>query len=220
MQIQHLSFDSDLFGYQVGKIQVTDIWDEEAFLELAEDFKLVYLFSAKPLEISDSRILRLSKNLLFKKGIEFQADCEKQAFSLNYEVIPPDLYSLAFQSGEFSRFKKDSRLELNEFEKLYSKWIEKEVEEIHVLVLKDLSGMVTFSVNEEISKIGLLAVDKSQRNSGLGSALMNAAESASIKLGAKEVQVQTQDINQAACALYSKLGYEIDREEFVYHFVR
>lgn len=220
MRIQQLSFDSELFGYPVGKIHVSDFWEEKAFLELAKYFKLVYLFSAKPLEISDSRILWLNKNLFFRKRIAFQADCEKQAFSLNDEVIPPDLYSLAFQSGEFSRFKKDPRLELNEFKKLYSKWIEKEVVESHVLVLKVLSGMVTFSVNEEIAKIGLLAVDRSQRNRGLGSALMKEVESASLKLGAKEVQVQTQDINQSACGLYSKLGYEIEREEFVYHFVK
>lgn len=220
MQIQHLSFDSELFGYPVGKIQVTDIWDEEVFLELAKDFKLVYLFSAKPLEISDSRIIWLNKNLLFKKGIEVQTDCEKQAFSLNDDVIHPDIYSLAFQSGEFSRFNKDPRLEANEFKKLYFKWIEKEVEESHVLALKDFSGMVTFSEKDEIAKIGLLAVDRSQRNSGLGSALMKEAESAIFRLGAKEVQVQTQDINQAACTLYSKLGYEIEREEFVYHFVK
>lgn len=142
-------------------------------------------------------------------------DCEIRKFegNLNYE-----LESLAFQSGTFSRFKTDIRLNAGEFEKLYKLWIQKSVEEKGVLVADGNAGFVSCNVRSDTAQIGLIAVDKNQRGKGLGKRLIKAAEAFAFTKGAKKMKIGTQEANHPASALYSKLGYEVVEKVEVWHY--
>lgn len=88
-----------------------------------------------------------------------------------------------------------------------------------VLIAKendDLAGMITLGEKDGRGDIGLLAIDSKYRGKGIGMSLINAAENEFKKIF-KEGQVVTQQDNQAACSLYEKSGYEIEKVESIYH---
>ncbi|TAG85565.1 MAG: hypothetical protein EAZ20_14805, partial [Bacteroidetes bacterium] len=142
--IEFLSWDTDFFGYKVGKIinNKTDIY--QIITEAKkEKYTLLYGF----LNPND-----IFQNEIYQKNNGFLAD-EKITFLQNVPNINPqnnpteiykrenlyenkneseDLISLALQSGEFSRFKIDKNFEQENlkqhtFEKLYTIWIENSV---------------------------------------------------------------------------------------------
>lgn len=220
MKIQTLPFDSELFGYPVAKLEVQGDWNEFEFLKKAEEFNLVYLFSNDPLDTHDPRILYLNKKVVFKKDLKDKKELDHQVKRYTKTVVLPSLYSLAFQSGAYSRFHVDPRLTQQEFEKMYTAWMDRALDEDEILVLNDWSGMVTYSVEGKEASIGLLAVANEKRGLGLGAALVHAVEVESLKSGAEFILIPTQDTNIAACQLYQKLGYTIVDQTYVYHFMK
>ncbi|MCG6533248.1 MAG: GNAT family N-acetyltransferase, partial [Syntrophales bacterium LBB04] len=66
--------------------------------------------------------------------------------------------------------------------------------------------------------IGLFAVDAAMRRKNLGVSLVHTAQEWAHRRGLKSAQVVTQEKNVAACRLYEKCGYRIDKVEFFYHF--
>lgn len=157
-------------------------------------------------------------------GKELTGNQETDSFPIAIRIkefggnLNSELESLAFQSGTFSRFNVDTRLIAGEFEKLYKLWIQKSVEEKEVLVADDKAGFVSFNVTEDTAQIGLIAVDKYQRDKGIGKRLIHAAEAFAFAKGAKKMKIGTQEANHPACALYSKLGYEVVERVGVWHY--
>ncbi len=215
--ISPLPFDSDLFGYPVGKAETDQDWIENQFLEEAKKYQLVYIFSVKPITIKSPEIKEIETRLVFEKELienpESDSEIRKFDGDLNSE-----LESLAFQSGTFSRFKKDIRLNSGEFEKLYKLWIQKSLEDGQVLVADGNSGFVSCSIKADLGQIGLIAVEESQRGKRWGQRLVQAAEAFAFSKGAKKMRIGTQEANQPACSLYSKLGYVVVQNVRVYHY--
>ena len=120
--ISPLPFDSSLFGYQVGKFQCKENWNEKAFLEEAEEFNLVYLMSSKKILFTDSRIKLMDTKLTYSKAITIPKKAPLEV-GLYKGGLSETLIGLALESGIYSRFKLDLRLTHYEFEKLYSRWI-------------------------------------------------------------------------------------------------
>lgn len=78
--------------------------------------------------------------------------------------------------------------------------------------------MVTLGVKNGRGDIGLFAVDPSMRRRNLGVALVRAAQEWTRRKGLRFAQVVTQGKNIAACRLYEKCGYRIEKVDFFYHF--
>lgn len=137
----------------------------------------------------------------------------------------PELEHLALASGAYSRFRTDPAIPREVFEKLYVAWIRRSIAgEIaqEVLVIHEESacaGMVTIAGSEcgSTGLIGLIAVREERRGKGYGKRLMLAAETWCATHGMTAVEVVTQKRNVAACGLYSGCGYEIVRDEAVFH---
>ena len=216
--ITPLPFDSELFRYPVGKLDLENDWEEEEFLKNVTDFSLVYLFSKELLPVQDPRIKLVDQKLIFEKSLE-RVEGLPNMLTYPKKELTPELQALAYQSGIFSRFKTDARLESQEFEKLYSLWIKKALEQDLVLIDSDQNGFVTVAIDQSMAKIGLFAVSDRARGKGIGSQLIQTAEYHALKLGAKTLQIGTQSANEAACNLYRKLGYELADATYVYHFV-
>ena len=215
--LTHLPFDSELFGYPVGKYEVTKNWDQDEFLKQTPSFQLVYLISEHELDIKSKYIQLMDVKLVFEKALKSES-----TFTDNIELyqgqLTEDLISLALASGEYSRFKVDPRLDQGEFEKLYQIWITKALQKREVLVYGALEGMVTCSVEGELGQIGLIAVKTSSRGKGIGEKLLKKAESWAFEKGARKMKIPTQKANTPALNLYKKMGYKIASQTNIYHY--
>ncbi|MDI1323142.1 MAG: GNAT family N-acetyltransferase [Algoriphagus sp.] len=217
LTITPLPFDSELFGYPVGKAEITENWNENKFLEEANKFQLVYIFSAEPLSMISAEIKEIETRIVFEKELTGNQDTDIGIKKFEGE-LNSDLESLAFQSGAFSRFKTDLRLNSGEFEKLYKLWIQNSCRAGEVLIADNSAGFVSCNLKENLAQIGLIAVGKDQRSKGWGKKLIHAAEGFSFSKGATKMRIGTQEANQPACSLYSKLGYEVVEKVRVWHY--
>tara|TARA_R110002012_G_scaffold321984_2_gene553088 strand:- start:229 stop:831 length:603 start_codon:yes stop_codon:yes gene_type:complete len=191
-------------------------WNEEDFLNAAEKFQLIYLFSKEPLEFTDPHIQLVDTKLTFKNKLgSLPAVPDITTYNAG---LSQELEELAFLSGVYSRFKIDKRLENDEFEKLYKLWIKKAWESHSILEASPLQGMVSYAVEGKSAAIGLIAVAEKRQGKGLGRQLMKAAEVKAFSLGAKTISVSTQQSNTPACRLYESLDYTLIDTVFVYHY--
>ncbi|SFB61522.1 GNAT family N-acetyltransferase [Algoriphagus aquimarinus] len=214
--ITPLPFDTQLFNYPVGRISINTDWNEENFAIAAKEFQLIYLFSKSPVAFNNPSIQLVDIKMTFEKHIDNPTEIpEIKPFQ---KSLSKELQDLAFESGAYSRYKLDTRLNQEEFEKLYRIWIQKAWESNSVLQAPDLQGMVTYSVDAKAAKVGLIAVSKESQGKGWGKKLMKAAEATAFSLGAETIEVSTQETNIPACKLYESLGYKLAEKTFVYHW--
>ena len=77
-----------------------------------------------------------------------------------------------------------------------------------------LSGkaVVFFRRNSDIARLYSIAVDATARGSGVGAALLDAAEHAASRRGAKRMRLEVRTDNAAAIRLYERLGFVVRRE--------
>jgi dTDP-4-amino-4,6-dideoxy-D-galactose acyltransferase len=146
------------------------------------------------------------------------------------EIVPftgpvtPALEALAFVCGTHSRFNTDPLVPREIFEKLYSTWLAKSIsgelaERVLVARLDDFECGFATVTNEGdgCGGMGLMAVDERVRGRGFGRAFVGSARRHHLAMGRKFGQLVTQQRNPA-CRLYERLGYSVERTEFVYHF--
>lgn len=223
--IEKLPWDSEFFGFSVGKIfiETPETLNEEAFVMAAAAYKLVYVFTQEPLSYSRFA-LPADVKLTFQKSLTLdQNEVPPQYFDVNNHDFA-DLQRLAFQSGEFSRFRTDSGFDLTDFYRMYEIWIKKSLESIHSVVLVEevenkLAGFVSLDFNDsETATIGLIAVDNDVRGKGVGRKLMAQAESAAYKAKKKYIRVATQQQNSLATSFYVKQGYTLADQIIIYHY--
>jgi dTDP-4-amino-4,6-dideoxy-D-galactose acyltransferase len=136
----------------------------------------------------------------------------------------PRLEQLAWESGQFSRFRTDDKFEPHIFASMYSHWLRASVNgELAQAVFTYLSpaslelGMLTLGQQEGRASIGLLAVDAEVRGHGLGQQLVEVARQQSLHWGCTQLRVVTQRDNELACRFYSRCGFEVEQEQHIYH---
>jgi dTDP-4-amino-4,6-dideoxygalactose transaminase len=158
----------------------------------------------------------------FDKGVKL-----KRLSPMEARSVQSQLTDLSYISGHCSRFNMDPALTKRQFRSIYSSWIDNiisKAESEYLLVAydslngSDVCGFVSFSVNDGVGKIGLLAVVPTKHRSGIGSQLMRKAEVIMKEQGCLKVHVQTQKSNAGACAFYRSLGFSQAFEEMVLHF--
>lgn len=215
--IEHLPFDSSLFGYPVGKCVADETWNEQDFLTQAEAFHLVYLFSKNPLIPNSNRIKAADIKLTFFKDLNKSVSPDPGIVPYS-GLLSDQLFTLTLGSGIFSRFYTDPNFVDFEFEKLYKIWIQNALDRQEVLISDDFSGFVSCAVSGNTAQIGLIAVDKNERGKGWAKRLMQAAERKAFLQGARSLSVSTQEINIPASKLYKSLGYEWNERIFIYHY--
>lgn len=232
MELTRLQWDSNFFGLNVYALKVP----EHGCLNVDEVKQQLMHLNA---DVAYVFINENDKEL--NKRIEASGAClydEKITYSLNiipndsfieksivtYEgVMTPELTALAYQAGEYSRFKLDPGFK-SHFEKFYAHWIANALdplsgEKIFVCMRHDkVMGLIICSFKNDIGKLGLLAVDKIFRGLGIGKELMLAAENHFHRNGVSFSTLVTQKANIIACRLYEKRGYNVIKTEKVYHW--
>ena len=139
-------------------------------------------------------------------------------------AFTPQLEALAWQSGEYSRFRRDAKFEPHVFQRLYSHWLRESLSGAlawQVLALSDPAGpargLLTLGEQNGQADIGLLAVDQPARGQGVSLRLVAAALASARQRGYDIIQVRTQLDNAPACRLYAAAGFALLAEQHVYH---
>lgn len=136
------------------------------------------------------------------------------------EEVTSTLQSLALQSGEYSRFRRDARIGYHAFVELYTQWLRQTVARGTVWAATTATGTVgllAFTQHTGHASIELMAVAATARRQGIGQALVHMARQEAQQQGCGMLQVVTQGANQPAQRLYEQCGFHLLRTEQLYH---
>lgn len=227
MLVEKKEWDSDFFGISVGAIELSlnnEIKITEIRKAVAGEFDIVYIMSKDPIKVD--------ANIFTDCKVEFKHLLPPINENTRSIILPYDgitnfelLLSLAWQSGEYSRFKLDSNFGIVNFKKLYEVWLAKSIDKKiadEVFVAHDINGVVigfmTLAIKDFYCEIGLLAVDKSARGKGTGKDLIQAAKLFALQNEVKEIRVATQECNLVAMNFYQSCGFEIFKRTYIGHY--
>jgi dTDP-4-amino-4,6-dideoxy-D-galactose acyltransferase len=232
-RVEYLQWDSTFFSRNIGRIDSDNLntADLKALLEAARNagFTLLYVFTNSGKTVDNGLLVdfggqRVDTKLTYAQQLPTTAtpltDKQIHEFTVNDDVT--SLYNLAYQSGEHSRFKVDSRFGEDEFRRFYREWINKSLAgkmADHVFVYKldyKIVGFITVRKEGEHATIGLIATDRAMRGQGIGKALLNHTKN--FLAAPYTLNVVTQRDNTLACAFYERNGFSLKEESGVYHF--
>lgn len=225
---ESLSWDSDFFGLNICKIEVTD-YSEIAIRSsvdsaLAGGYELIYLII--PEEIDKLNIFKdelIDSKVIYEKNLVSEKNDFHNIKDFNEELIPDKLYEIALESGKYSRFKIDSRFPEGGFEKLYRKWIENSVtheiaDKVFICLIDDkITGLSTLKRKENSGEIGIIAADQRFQGQGIGTKLLKKCENYLEINNCSKIEVATQRKNTSACKFYEKNGYKVKKVLNYYH---
>jgi dTDP-4-amino-4,6-dideoxy-D-galactose acyltransferase len=183
MEINKLEWDSDFFGFDVGKNIVLNPNDID--LTLTQPFFLTYLFSSEQLnELKDKLV-----DIKCEYVKEIVNDIDKpisniEVYSNSVNTFD-EIKELVFLSGKYSRFKIDKNFKVSDFEKLYTIWINKSIynstiDKCKILIIKKkekIAGFVTLDFEDDNNaRIGLIATNNQFQVKAYASDLIKACE--------------------------------------------
>lgn len=231
---QALPWDSKLMGFATARLTLEDASATEISQRLAEcraaGLRLVYVF-VPPVQAEANEAMRAAGAWLADRKVTFTmpltpTDAQlpaDPAIELTSEFTP-HLEALAWQSGEYSRFRLDPRLPATVFQRLYTRWLRNSLNgriAQGVLVFQGEDGpplgLITLSESNGKVAISLVAVDAAARGQRVGQRLVTEARRRASTLGHTSLQVVTQGANAAACRFYEHCGFQLVQEVNVYH---
>jgi dTDP-4-amino-4,6-dideoxy-D-galactose acyltransferase len=198
-----LDSDAARFGARLVDTRVTFV--SQLAPRLTEDGPADSI-STKPANVTRSHV---GDGLVFRSGDE--------------KDLGPRLIDLARESGRYSRFRVDPRIDVSVFHSIYDAWLMRSLrreiaDEVLVATHHEQDvGFVTVSRSGSCGTIGLLSVGESMRGRGLGRLLTRRAFEWSASTGCAKGRVVTQLANSAACAMYQAAGCVAEKSERVYH---
>lgn len=224
MKIKKLDWDSNFFGFEVGEI------DTNSKFSNSENFELIVVKQTQnqTFEIQNFKNTFQETKVVFVKKLISISKTSIDESIIDYDNNPinkDSLYPLAYESGKFSRFKLDIRLN-EKFKILYSKWVDNSLNKEFadkVFYFKndsEIVGFVTVKNNNKYSTIGLIAVSQNYQGQGIGKKLLLKIEEYCISINILELRIPTQKENLLACKFYSKMGYTIFEETILKHYWR
>lgn len=228
--LQELSWDSQFLGFPVARLEITSAIDDLLSKTRESHYKLVYVV-VKPDDDLAAVAARRAGAWLADRKVTFIMDLSLQRLPARPRSVidsateyTSQLESLAWQSGEYSRFRLDPRFAPHVFKDLYSQWLHNSlIGEIarKVLVFRNEfgieQGVLTLGEKNNRADIGLLAVDEDLRGKGVAQDLVAAAIEQAYQWGYRDLQVVTQGNNELACRFYRKCGFHLAQEQHIYH---
>jgi ribosomal protein S18 acetylase RimI-like enzyme len=230
-EIQYLKWDSGFFEKKIGRIDIENNDDLKTLLNVAKnaDYQLVYVFGNEVFYAEEEILRKFNGHLADRKVVyhkEIKTITETPIFVFEYEnnILTSELEELAYQSGEYSRFKLDKNFGEEVFYSMYKTWMEKSVKKQmadHVFVIKEnelIKAMITLKTDAGNGDIGLFAVSSDVQGKGYGKALVVACEKELLSKNIAKLKFPTQLANKNACSFYEKYGFTIHSITNIYHF--
>jgi len=233
--IDLLKWDSDFFGFQVGRSDNSETLAPDQLLKKAKDlgFKLIYLFLEKPVNPGFTNqackfheFNLMEEKVIFIKEINRNSPlpstnvsvCDQNEFSKYKERF----YELGVASGHYSRFLHDSHIPTSKFRELYRRWVDNGINNQSSNIIysqneNSISGFVTLDYEKSHTNIGLFAVSEEFRRKGIGQLLMKKIETLTSHRKLNKIQVTTQRQNKMACNFYQKLSFLEKTSFLTYH---
>lgn len=218
--VKYLEWDSNFFNKKIGEITVES--EDEIFEKDIIDYDLLYVFSKNGklnLNLVDKKITYLINDLS-----NFPNEIDHLELFQDSQKNHSNLVRLAFQSGEYSRFRLDSNFEKEDYKKLYTEWIRKSISKelaTDIVIKRNNGKIVGFATlarkNNELADISLVAVDAAFRGKGLAKEIIENTIKLAKNQGYKKIQVVTQLDNRPANFLYEKVGFKKNSLIFIYH---
>lgn len=235
--IQNIEWDSQHFNMNIGIYHVptqNNSFDLDSLEREAKacHYDVVYVKSKSPIIELENRQTFRDERLVYVKNnirqitpplwLQEQIQCCISIRSNKHKDITKELIQLALASGEYSRYKLDTRFNEECFEKLYIDWISNSVDkdfatDVLVASVKDEDvGLLTYKISDNTSTIGLLAVAAKHRGLHIGKHLMHSYQE-SLPPEVAKLKVVTQGANQIARRYYDSCGYSIEDTSYTYH---
>lgn len=230
--IEHLEWDSNFFGFKVGKIIIGP--NQTIYKVQPSDYRLIYCFIERQNRIANASAVESSFKLVdtkvvFIKNLELlktpiKSEIHIASYTNMFLPYKDKIISIGIQSGIYSRFKRDRGFPEGTFEKLYTVWMEKSLsheiaDEVFLVYNSSLEifGVATIVAKKDYAEIGIIAVDEHARGAGLGKLLLQKIEAYCIAMNINKIKVATQLDNKEACFFYKANGYEVESEVNIYH---
>lgn len=232
--MQLLAWDSRFFGFGVARLTSEAPTAAEVAAALAEcraaGVRMVY-WHTRPHDPAANQAAQQHGAWLADRKVTFAqplpphlAAAPPDAGIITTTTATPQLESLAWQSGAYSRFARDPRLPAGAFRELYSRWLRNSLSgniAQAVLALPDAAGhelgLLTLGEKNGRADIGLLAVDAPARGQHVGQRLVAEAGRRAAGAGFAGLQVVTQRDNEPAYRFYERCGFALEHEEYIYH---
>lgn len=223
--IKKCVWDSNFFGWAVGEYLIDA---DLNFNDDTSEFDLLYVKSTKPFDkqLSHFELSFSETKVVFQKQLtqsDFFSFKELKSVDENYAFIE-DLYTLAYESGKHSRFKKDPKFGISYFKLLYRQWIDNSLNrkfaDAFYVYEKDAKpiAIITYKVAENFATIGLIAVLSDYQGQGIGKKLIAHVEHNLYYMGITDLRIPTQLENVSACSFYEKMGYSITEKNHIKHY--
>lgn len=236
--VQLLEWDSNFLGFPVGQLVAQELHTTGLAALVDESrtngIRLIYM-RVNPTDTAMAAAAHQTGARLVDRKMTFARETDLSILAgqetesgddsiFSTTTFTSELEELAWQSGEFSRFRRDGRFAAGFFKNLYTQWLRASLTgELARVVLAYPSpkgeevGLLTLGQQEGLAIIGLLAVAGANRGQGIGQQLVEAARQQAQRWGCPTLQVVTQRDNEPACRFYARCGFELVREEHIYH---
>lgn len=222
--VKKLQWDSDFFDLNVGEINYDKNFQDS---ENEADFDLIYIIATEDfqLDLLDFENTFSETKIIFTKtvvGHDLKAEpiFKFEAVKMNIEL----LYELAYESGKNSRFLLDPRIDEIYFKRLYKAWIDNSINKKFaddILVYfeeNQLKGFISYKTEIITMSVGLIAINASFQNKGIGAKLLKHLENLAFESGIAQIKIPTQLSNIQACNFYKKQGFTIKEQTYIKHF--
>ena len=137
--------------------------------------------------------------------------------------IRNELFAISDRNINNTRFYNDTNFDKDFVKKMYQIWIKKSCNDPFTTVViaeikNRIVGFITFKHgHEEISTIGLVAIDKNYQRLGIGKSIMNECIHLSFKQNKTRISVATQLNNEPAIKFYERFGFKVFKKSNWYH---
>ncbi len=229
-----LEWDSQFFGRKIGKLSITHTSADTLALMLKtarqQHYDLLYAFADVSVSLPHSALQThngqfVDHKIIYEQFLTNVATTTSPSIRLvTTNDVNGGLYDLAYQSGEYSRFRIDPAIGEADFQRLYRQWVDSSIsgavaDAVFVWVTDGLiTGFITVEKKGDTGIIGLIASDTQHRGRGTGTALLNHVKVYAAESGLTRLEVATQGRNRLACRFYEKNGFTVKSETNVYHF--
>jgi dTDP-4-amino-4,6-dideoxy-D-galactose acyltransferase len=239
---QLLSWDSDFFGYKIGKVisrrlspehvASIQIWSEQNGVEClylladADHDETALLAEQNGFHLVDLRMTLIRKNhITTSEAVTNSFFVEGIGLRPVQSLDIDKLETIARTAYTDTRFYYDHHFSHSQCSELYATWIRRSCEDFadQVLIAEYNSKAVGYITCKRLlgenskGAIGLMAVDSTMRGKGIGSALVKYSLEWFIGQGIQEVQVVTQGRNVMAQRIYQRCGFISSTVHLWYH---
>jgi RimJ/RimL family protein N-acetyltransferase len=232
-QLRYLKWDSQLFGFPIGRIHANNMSASILERRLQDTQKKKIKFVELFCDVSDLVSIESSEKLGFSladvrvnlmKTID--SSIEDTHAGLNGQILkkatPKDLDNLIrIGNGLFSasRYYQYPNFDFEKVDLMYQKWIGNAIlgqyddELYYIDNQSDILAFCSLRYNqrEAMATIGLFGVNNQYQGQGLGSQLLDLVFLKSHKFGIEKIEIITQGKNTEALHLYQKNGFVLKK---------